>query len=176
MPITLSKQTTRKIDELNAAIRVARSSGVRMHPETLSRGIGAQGAKDIKRLGREIMADVLDVDARGKPKGPIEAAAVKAIRADSDTVRNRIAALVAKGDPTSADYYDILNKVLVDSGSIMLTDPKVVRGGLAAVRAAGSCGACSACNACAACAGCAASIVEGLVVAGVAGLAASSFV
>ena len=99
-----------------------------MLPEALRRGVGAQGAKDIKQLGRDIMAEVLGVDARGTPKGPLEAAAAKAVRADSDNVRKRIASLVARGDPTPADYYDILNKVLVDSGSIMLTDPKVVRG------------------------------------------------
>lgn len=167
MAINLTKQTLRKIDEMNAAINAARSSGTRLHPETLGAGIGAKGANNIKRLGREIMAEM--------PKGPLEAAAVKAVRADSDNVRNRIAALAAKGEPTPADYYDILNKVLTDSGSIMHTDAKVVRGGLAAVRASGSCGACSACSACSACAGCAASVVEGLVVAGVAGLAAANF-
>jgi hypothetical protein len=176
MAISLTKQTIRKIDELNAAINAARSSGVRVHPRTLSAGIGPEGAKDVKRLGRDILADVLNANSLGTPEGPIEAAAVKAIRADSDNVRNRIAALVAKGEPAPEDYYDILNKVLVDSGSTIHTDAKVVRGALAAVRASGSCGACSACNACAACGGCAASVVEGLVVAGVAGLAASHFV
>ena len=175
MAITLSKQTTRKIDDLNAAIKAARASGVRVHPEALSRGIGAKGVKDIKSLGHEILAEVLDADARGTPKGALEAAAVKAIRADSDNVRNRIAALVAKGDPTPADYYDILNKVLADSGSIIQTDPKVVRAGLAAVRASGNC-YCEACNACWACAACGASAVEGLVVAGVAGVTVSTWV
>lgn len=175
MAIKLTKQTMRKIDELQSAIGTARSRGIRMLPEALRRGVGAQGAKDIKQLGRDIMAEVLGVDARGTPKGPLEAAAAKAVRADSDNVRKRIASLVARGDPTPADYYDILNKVLVDSGSIMLTDPKVVRGGLEAVRASGKC-YCEACNACWACAACPATGTAGLVAAGVAGVTVSTWV
>jgi hypothetical protein len=173
MGIELSEQTKRKIDLLHAAVESARSSGVRMHPESLSGGIGAGAAENVKQLGRDIMGEVLNVDASGAPKGTIEAAAMKVASANAGEVRDRIASLMAKGTPTPADYYDVLHKVLSDSGSVMLTDPRVVRGGLAAAK--DNCGVCHACSACAACSGCAASVVEGLVVAGVAGLAAGTY-
>lgn len=176
MDIKLTKQTQGQIDELHSAMEATRSKGVRMHPDALSAGIGAQGAQNFKRLSRDVMTGVLGADTRGKPKGLLEAAAAKAVRADADDVRNRVASLAAKGNPGPADYYEILNKVLVDSGSVMHTDPKVVRAGLAAAQAKATCSVCSACSACSACAGCAASVVEGLVVAGVAGVAANSFV
>jgi hypothetical protein len=174
MGVELSEQTKGKIDLLQKAIGSARSTGVRMHPESLSGGIGPEAAANVKQLGRDIMGTVLNVDANGTPKGPLEIAAQKAVSANADQVRERIASLMAKGTPTTADYYDILHKVLSDSGSVMLTDPKLVRGAVSNLK--DNCGVCHACSACSACAGCAASVVEGLVVAGVAGLAAGTYV
>lgn len=189
----LSKKALTTIQEIkvttSAAVKKARAAST----DSIREAAGIENVDALKQKGREILSEIVKMDASGKMVNPIDRAISEAVLANADAVRKQVIKLVKqKGDKaTPLDYYKIYHGVLKDSGLAPTIEPKLLgmleeyRAGMENVKkkprrprgggpACGVCNLCSACAACAACSLCTISAVGGTVGTGVVGATAGT--
>ncbi len=129
-----------------------------------------------KAAGRLLRATQGPVDKDGSPTSLLDKQIHRVVQANDDKIRDAIRKGVAAGKTAPTDYYELLYKVLEDSGamtsSTMPVSPDLARTlhtslgatDLAADNCAwcAACATCSTCSVCSACGSCVLSVVVGV--------------
>jgi len=134
-------------------------------------GAAEDPATKLRANVRAVLGTLTEIGEDLTPKAPLDRALTEVLRANAPAVQRQIGQLRAYGEPGPLDYYDILYKLIADSGLVTQGFPppdKMRRmingtigiGGLGTLAGGGTlasdcdCGACGVCGACGACAAC----------------------
>ncbi|MCP3687593.1 MAG: hypothetical protein GY784_04190 [Gammaproteobacteria bacterium] len=170
MPATkLKKATLSKLDSFNAEITGAVKAVAKPTPAKVSKELGVKRVAELKRLGRDVIADIGKTNSKGSLLTTLDKAVAREVRKNSTAIRKDIIKLIdKKGDKVQPiDYYTIYHDVLKDSGHIGLINPRDM-GRLQDMleglgnRAGDACSACNLCAACAACGACSLCTISGV--------------